>query len=72
MMTSKVQELYVAIVQYLLAVVEREFPGEGFAVSTTISDYEPAIQNAMSMAFPNSRVMGCWFHFGQVIILFLI
>lgn len=34
-----------------------------------ISDYEEALLNNMQQAFPDGRARGCWFHYGQVILI---
>ena len=32
-----------------------------------ISDYEKAEQNALQMVFPDAKLIGCFFHYSQVI-----
>ena len=34
-----------------------------------LSDYETALQNGLAIIFPDSVIVGCWFHFSQVRII---
>ena len=31
-----------------------------------MSDYEQALQGALSEIFPDAEILGCWFHYSQV------
>ncbi len=42
----------------------KELVGD-FQPESAMSDFERAILNSLKTAFPNSRVTGCRFHFGQ-------
>ena len=37
----------------------------GFSPVNCMSDFEKGLLNSMKAAFPNARVTGCRFHFGQ-------
>ncbi|KZS01973.1 Uncharacterized protein APZ42_001168 [Daphnia magna] len=65
LMTTKRQALYQVVFDRLMKIIAEEVQGNGFLVESLISDFETAILNVMQASFPNSRMMGCWFHFGQ-------
>ncbi|KZS05357.1 Uncharacterized protein APZ42_031479, partial [Daphnia magna] len=65
LMTTKRQAFYQVVFDRLMEIIAEEVPGNGFLVESLISDFETAILNVMQASFLNSRVMGCWFHFGQ-------
>ena len=65
-MTHKTAALYEQVLIRLHEVVSTVAPGNGFEVEVVISDFEAATQTTMERAFPGSRALGCWFHFGQV------
>lgn len=65
-MTSKTADLYQAVMDRILEVMNEASPGEGTAVELIVSDYEEAILSSLGRAFPTARIRGCWFHFGQV------
>jgi len=50
--------------------VQKVAPGE-VTVSLVISDFEDAILGTMDEIFPDAEVKGCWFHFGQVRVLYI-
>lgn len=37
-----------------------------------IIDYEIAMRNAVRIIIPESRLIGCWFHYSQVCILYIL
>ena len=39
-----------------------------FALSVFISDFEKALKRAVKTAFPNAKIMGCYFHYSQAIL----
>lgn len=41
---------------------------DDFNLSTDcfLSDFEKAIRSALQSVFPDTKHVGCWFHFGQV------
>jgi hypothetical protein len=59
LMTNKDQGLYAVILERFKALIGPYNP------ESTMTDYEKAILNTMSAAFPGSRVSGCRFHFSQ-------
>jgi hypothetical protein len=65
-MSEKTLDLYNAVLQKLLQILEESYPGEGIAARLVISDFEEAILKSMQATFPRARVRGCWFHYGQV------
>ena len=36
-----------------------------------ITDYEPALMGGLSMIFPMSRIVGCWFHFTKAVFKYM-
>jgi hypothetical protein len=65
LMTSKKQSLYLAVFQKLKQLIEQtcEFKPEDL-----MSDFEQGLQNALRATWPESKVRGCRFHFGQAVI----
>ena len=37
-----------------------------------ITDFEIALRNSLRKHFPTTKIIGCWFHFTQVIIILFI
>lgn len=64
-MTEKTAALYRLVMQRIMEVAAT-VPGEDFPAEVMVSDFEIAIMSTMEETFPNGRVRGCWFHFGQV------
>jgi len=65
-MKGRTRPLYDAVLTEIKRIVRIHVPEAFRNISLTISDYESAIQGSMKAAFPNARVRGCWFHYGQV------
>ena len=62
-MTSKEEGLYDAVWEELKKIV----PGDWKPISA-MADFETAILNSLATAFPDARVTGCRFHFGQAVL----
>jgi hypothetical protein len=60
LMTHKTYYAYEAVLQYIKSLCPN------LALKDAFSDYETALQQAISYVFPGVRVHGCWFHFAQV------
>ena len=59
LMTSKSQELYIAI-------LDRNFSNlPNFKPMTVLSDWESAPRNSFKEIYPNININGCWFHYTQ-------
>ena len=71
LMTNKSQKLYEHVLKEIIEITKVD-QGKSPTPSLIISDFELAILGAASSAFPTSRVRGCWFHFSQVWIEFLL
>ena len=63
-MTGKSRALYDSVFQK----IKEELP-ETVNPETVMTDYEGALQGALSEIFPEATIVGCWFHFSQVSIL---
>lgn len=66
LLTNKRQDLYQLMFQQFLNVVNG-VNGRELAPTLLISDFELAILQAMQTIFPDARIRGCLFHYGQVI-----
>ncbi len=71
-MTEKTEALYNEVMQLVLTTAAEEVPGDHFSIRLMISDYEEAILNCMKTTFPDGRERGCWFHYGQVCIIYFV
>ena len=60
-MTSKSQELYIAILGRIFS----NLPN--FKPTTVVSDRESAPRNRFKQLYPNTNINGCWFHYTQCI-----
>jgi ribosomal protein L7/L12 len=68
LMTHRNQLLYSDVLNHIKETVSLEFPGISLCnIKYCISDFEPAILGAMTVAFPSAVAKGCWFHYGQAI-----
>ena len=63
-MTGKSRALYDSVFHK----IKEELP-ETVNPETVMTDYEVALQGALSEIFPEATIVGCWFHFSQVSIL---
>jgi hypothetical protein len=68
-MTEKTQALYTLVFDRVMEVLRTTGDG-AITIIRMVSDYEFSILNSMAAAFPGGIARGCWFHFGQVIMLF--
>jgi hypothetical protein len=67
LMTEKTQALYTLVFDRVIEFLRTTAVGDGaITIIKMVSDYEFAILNAMTAAFPGGTPRGCWFHFGQV------
>ena len=64
LMTHKSGTLYNAVFERVKALLP-----DSVKPDYVLSDYETALQNGLSFIFPDSVVVGCWFHFSQVTML---
>jgi hypothetical protein len=64
-MTEKTEALYNLVFARVLEVLRTTGDG-ATTIIRMVSDFEFAILNAMTTAFPGGTSRGCWFHFGQV------
>lgn len=60
-MTRKTQRAYKHLFQYIN---ERVC---SLKCNSFTSDYEVAIRNALTILFPGSRIVACWFHYSQAL-----
>ena len=60
-MTGKSGALYNAV----FLKIKDELP-DTVNPETIMCDFEPALQNGLSLIFPDAVVTGCWFHYSQV------
>ena len=60
-MTSKAQELYESVLNHI-----KLRTGNLVHPEVVIGDYEQGLMNAASAVFPEARLQGCFFHYGQV------
>ena len=60
-MTSKSQELYIAILGRIFS------NSPNFKPTTVVSDRESAPRNRFKQLYPNTNINGCWFHYTQCI-----
>lgn len=44
--------------------VKQECPG--FLPTLIMADFEKALKNAVKEEFPTTQIIGCWFHYAQV------
>ncbi len=70
MMTEKTEALYTAVLRRIIEVLTALPDGGHPTITSMISDFEFAIINAMETTFPEAQSRGCWYHFGQVRLLF--
>uniref|UniRef100_T1JH24 MULE transposase domain-containing protein n=1 Tax=Strigamia maritima TaxID=126957 RepID=T1JH24_STRMM len=61
LMTHKTQAAYECLLRYVLELQPNLNP------TVVMSDFETALQNAVSICFPRARVAGCFFHYSQAI-----
>ena len=61
-MTGKCRPLYDKTFQKM-----KEHLPSSVNPETVMSDYEQALQGALSDIFPDANVLGCWFHFSQCV-----
>ena len=60
--------LYNEVLRHIKDTIVMEYPAFDLAnIKFCMSDFEPAILGAMTMAFPAATAKGCWFHYGQAI-----
>ena len=57
LMTGKYKELYKAIMINICGLLPELNP------TSSMSDWEAAPRNALKEVYPNTNVLGCWFHF---------
>nr|CAH0106314.1 unnamed protein product [Daphnia galeata] len=67
LMTEKTRALYTLVFDKVIEVLRTTVGNGAITIINMVSDYEFAILNAMSAAFPRGTPRGCWFHFGQAI-----
>lgn len=60
--------MYIRLWQFL----RRDLPFDIFdwANLQIVTDFETAMRNAVRRILPECRLIGCWFHFSQVCILY--
>ncbi len=68
-MTRKTRQLYEAAIGRLLEVCFQQ-TGRRPAPIKLVSDYEVAILESMSNCFPSGSARGCWYHSGNVRLIF--
>lgn len=61
-MSHRITEAYTSLFSELKRIAPNMNPYE------IISDYEEAERNACKEAFPNAKIIGCYFHYAQVCI----
>ena len=59
LMTGKDEELYEAIMINIRSLLPELNP------TSSMSDWESAPRNALKIVYPNTLILGCWFHFTQ-------
>lgn len=59
-MEGRTAENYIDIIREILDILKIE-------PDKVISDFEKAQQKALKTVFPNAKVLGCFFHYSQVI-----
>lgn len=62
LMESKCRSSYNSVLSYV-----KNNLINNFTPSTIITDYEPALRDALVSQFPGAQAHGCWFHHNQVI-----
>ena len=68
LMTHRNMVLYNEVLRHIKDTIVMEYPAFDLAnIKFCMSDFEPAILGAMTMAFPAATAKGCWFHYGQAI-----
>lgn len=65
LLTNKRQDLYQIMLEKFTEIVT-DVNGQRPNPAIIISDYEMAIMQAMQTIFPDARIRGCMFHYGQV------
>ena len=60
-MTNKSRPLYDSVFQMIKEVLPEEVVPD-----IVLTDFESALQGALSAIFPTASVRGCWFHYSQV------
>lgn len=63
LMEYKTEQAYRTVLEYIKTIAPDLRP------QLIITDFERAIQNSVQEAFPDSQVVGCWFHSANVSIL---
>lgn len=63
-MERKTQASYDRVLQVL-----RDTVLQGVAIDSVMADYEPALRQSVSDTFPNTRLLGRWFHFSKAVFL---
>ena len=64
-MSTKTFEAYEAVLNELLTITKMDM------VEIVMTDFEQALRNACTKAFPNARCAGCNFHHDRVCIIFI-
>lgn len=67
LLTGKTEDIYVGLFQYIRNVLPLSY-----ANLTIIIDFEMAQINAIQAVFPESTHQGCYFHYCQVINLYIL
>ena len=65
-MQNRTRGLYEAVFRLVFRLAQWPVP------EFVLTDYEPALQGALQAVCPGSRVLGCYFHYTQVIYFFYI
>ena len=68
-MSKKSRVLYDLVMRRIVNIFEERFPGKELVVQNIMSDFERAIQGALTNIFPDATATGCYFHYSQVISL---
>ena len=63
LITNRTKDLYTEVLNNFKALLPRTF-----LPSDVITDFEPALQNALSETYPTARLTGCFFHLKQAMI----
>ena len=66
-LSGKTEEIYVGLFRYIRQVLPLAYDN-----LTIITDYEVAQINAINTIFPESTHQGCYFHYCQVLNLFML
>lgn len=65
LMERRVRAIYNVLLNYL----KREILGEEVVVVSVMADYERALRLAVKDIYPQTKLLGCWFHYAKAVYL---